>query len=286
MNAPNGIPPARGKSRPCPAFLMCRPTFYGIEYEINPWMDIRRQADHPRALRQWRSLRTTLSDVIGARVELVRARPSLPDMGFTANAGLLHGNIFIPSRFRYKERAGEEPFFTSWFLRRGYTIKPLPRDHHFEGEGDALFMGEKLFLGYFHRTDIRTHLLIGEILEMPVFSLELVNPYFYHLDTAFMPFGPESAVYYPKAFDSYSLRVLRQNIPDLIPVTAEEAHYFACNAVFVGSPPQMHVVLSAPARRLGKVLERRSIQVHFLDMSEFIKGGGAAKCLVLSLGYA
>jgi N-dimethylarginine dimethylaminohydrolase len=265
---------------------MCRPTFYGIEYEINPWMDIRRQADHPRALRQWRNLRSTLSDVAGAHVELVRARPGLPDMGFTANAGLLRGDIFVPSRFRYKERAGEEPFFTSWFLRRGHKVKPLPIDHHFEGEGDALFMGEKLFLGYFHRTDIRTHFLIGEILEVPVFSLELVNPYFYHLDTAFMPFGPESAIYYPKAFDSYSLRVLRQNVPDLIPVTAEEAHYFACNAVFVGPPPPKHVVLSAPAKRLGKVLEHRSIQVHFLDMSEFIKAGGAAKCLVLKLSDA
>jgi N-dimethylarginine dimethylaminohydrolase len=275
---------SHSEPKPGPAFLMCRPTFYGIEYEINPWMDMRRQADHPRALRQWSTLRSTLADGIGAHVELVRARPFLPDMGFTANAGLLYRNTFIPSRFRYRERAGEEPFFTSWFRRRGYEVRPLPRDHHFEGEGDALLLGEKLFLGYFHRTDIRTHLLIGEILELPVYSLELVNPYFYHLDTAFMPFGAQSAIYYPKAFDSYSLRVLRENVDELIPVSAEEAHYFACNAVFVGKPSPRHVVISAQARRLGKVLERRSIQVHYLDMSEFIKAGGAAKCLVLNLG--
>ena len=182
------------------SFLMCRPSFYGIEYEINPWMDVRRQADHPRALRQWHILRSTLAESIGAQVELVRARPSLPDMGFTANAGLVFRDTFIPSRFRYRERAGEEPFFTSWFHRRGYRVRPLPIGHHFEGEGDALFVGEKLFLGHFQRTDIRTHLLIGELLEVPVFSLEMVNPLFYHLDTAFMPFGPESALYYPKAF--------------------------------------------------------------------------------------
>src|SRR3972149_3334028 len=133
-------------------------------------------------------------------------------MGFTANAGLLPRSIFTPSRFRYKERAKEEPFFRSWFLRRGYTVRPLPEGNHFEGEGDALFMGEKLFLGYFHRTDIRTHHLIGEILDATVLSLELVNPYFYHLDTAFMPFGAESAIYYPKAFDPYSIRVLRENV--------------------------------------------------------------------------
>jgi N-dimethylarginine dimethylaminohydrolase len=264
---------------------MCRPSFYGIEYEINPWMDVKRQADHPRALRQWHTLRNTLSESIRARVELVRARPSLPDMGFTANAGLLYRDTFIPSRFRYKERAGEEPFFKSWFLRRGYRVRPLPMNHHFEGEGDGLFVGEKLFLGYFQRTDIRTHLLIGELLEAPVFSLELVNPLFYHLDTAFMPFGPESALYCPKAFDSYGIRVLSRNIPDLLPVSASEAHAFACNAIFVGPPGGMarHAVISAQAKRLSRALERRGIEVHPVDMSEFIKAGGACKCLVLRL---
>ncbi len=248
-------------------------------------MDIRRQADHPKALRQWHMLRTVLSETIGARVEIVRSRPSLPDMAFTANAGLLHRGVFIPSRFRYKERAGEEPFFTSWFLRRGYKIRPLPVGHRFEGEGDALFLGDKLFLGYFHRTDIRTHILIGNILGVAVFSLELVNPHFYHLDTAFMPFGRGSAIYYPKAFDSYSIRVLKRNVPDLIPVDVEEAHYFACNAVFVGPRGRgaRHVVLSAPARKLAKTLERRGIEVHPVEMSEFIKAGGAGKCLVLKL---
>ena len=286
MNAPVSGDRSMRSQKPRPAFLMCRPTFYGVEYEINPWMDVRRQPDHPRAIRQWQMLRNMLQ-AIGTHVELVRARPSLPDMGFTANAGLLHGDIFIPSRFRYKERAGEEIFFTSWFFRRGYRIRPLPAGHHFEGEGDALFVGEKLFLGYFHRTDIRTHILIGEILEVPIFSLELVNPYFYHLDTAFMPFGPESAIYYPKAFDSYTLRILRQNIPDLIPVNAEEAHYFACNTVFVGPKGKRaeHAVLSAPARRLGKILEGRGIETHPIDISEFIKAGGSSKCLVLNLGY-
>lgn len=266
---------------------MCRPTFFGIEYEINPWMDVRRQPDHATAMKQWGIFRSTLIDLLGARVELVRARPSLPDMGFAANAGLLHGDLFIPSRFRYKERAGEEPFFTNWFRRRGYKVRPLPVDHHFEGEGDALFLGRKLFLGYFHRTDIQTHLLIGETLQVSVLSLELVNPYFYHLDTAFMPFGPESAIYYPKAFDSYSLRLLRQNVPDLIPVSSEEAHYFACNAVFLGRPRKTatHVVLSAAAKKLSRILERRGIEVHPVDMSEFIKAGGASKCLVLKLGY-
>lgn len=272
-------------SRPTASFLMCRPTFYGIEYEINPWMDVRRQADHLRAMDQWRTLRSTLADSIGARVELVRARPSLPDMGFTANAGLVFRDTFIPSRFRYRERAGEEPFFTSWFLRNGYKVRPLPPGHHFEGEGDALLMGEKLFLGYFQRTDVRTHHLIGEMLELAVFSLELVNPLFYHLDTAFMPFGPESALYYPKAFDGYGLRVIRENVPDLIPVSDAEAHAFACNTVFVGSPGKTagQAVISAQAKRLARALERRGVGCHPVDMTEFIKAGGACKCLVLRL---
>ena len=301
---------------------MCRPTFYGVAYVINPWMDRRRQPNRPLALRQWQSLRRTLQEDLGATVHCCRARPGLPDMTFTANAGLAHRGVFIPSRFRYRERAGEAPHFTRWFRAHGYRIMRLPgaaagrrrgtgnsdRDertrsdaraglpalrtdsgnyaqpphsegHSFEGAGDALPMGDRLFAGYRFRSDIQTHAAVGAALGVRVLSLELVNPYFYHLDTCFMPLSEELAIYYPDAFDRYGRRVIRENVADLLPVRHEEAYQFACNAVSVNR----RVVISAPCRSLARELKRRGFAVFPLDLSEFRKAGGAARCLTLRL---
>jgi N-dimethylarginine dimethylaminohydrolase len=261
------------------AFLMCRPTFYGIEYEINPWMDVRRQADRRLAIRQWLELRRVLEEEIKARVLTIRARPGLPDMCFAANAGLVRGNTFIPGRFRHQERAGEEPFFRGWFRRRGYRIAALPEDYRFEGGGDALFVGKNLFAGYYFRSDVQTHAFLGISLGRRVFSLALTDRRFYHLDTCFSPIGPSAAIYYPGAFDRYSLSVLRRNVKDLLQVTPEEALQFACNAIVVGKK----AVISKPCCRLARELEGRGFTVYRLDFSEFMKAGGAARCLTLSL---
>jgi N-dimethylarginine dimethylaminohydrolase len=258
---------------------MCRPTFYGVEYEINPWMDVRRQPDRPLALAQWQALRRVLVEKVGATVHLCRPRPGLPDMAFTANAGLVRGRTFIPSRFRYPEREGEAPYFAAWFRRRGFRVVPLPDDRRFEGAGDALFVGDRLFAGYYFRTDLATHEVLGRLLGLKVFSLHLVDRYFYHLDTCFMPFGPHSALYYPAAFDRYSRTVLHRNIPDLIPIGHGEARQFACNSVLVGR----EAVIPAGCPRVSRALEVRGYAVHPVEVSEFIKAGGAAKCLVLRL---
>ena len=258
---------------------MCRPTFYGINYQINPWMNIRRQADRPLALEQWSALRRVLEDQCGAAVQVCRARPGLPDMTFSANAGLIFGKTFIPSRFRYRERAGEEPFFCAWFRRHGFQVVELTAGHHFEGAGDALFQGDALFAGYYFRTDIQTHAHIGKLLGVRVYSLELVNPRFYHLDTCFAPLNAQAAIYYPGAFDSYSIRVLKEHAGDLIAVRHEEAYEFGCNAVVVGKK----VIVSEACLELAGALRRRGYTVCRLKFSEFIKAGGAAKCLTLRL---
>jgi len=262
-----------------PSFLMCRPTFYGIEYEINPWMDIRRQADRARALRQWQALREVLEREINALILYCRARPGLPDMTFTANAGLVRGDTAIPSRFRYRERAGEAPRFTAWFRRRGYRIVRPPAELPFEGAGDALFVGDTLFCGYYHRSHIGTHAFLGEALHVRVLSLELVLRHFYHLDTCFSPIGPDAALHYPGAFDRYGRKVLRENIGDLVAVPADEAYRFGCNSVVVGK----QAVIPAQCPVLEKALRRRGFRIYALDFSEFIKAGGAARCLTLRL---
>lgn len=264
---------------PGPAFLMCRPSFYGVEYEINPWMHLRRQPNRPLALRQWEELRRTLEVEMRAKVHIVRARPGLPDMTFAANAGLVRGRDFVPARFRYRERAGEEPYYTNWFRRNGYRVVRLPEEVRFEGEGDALFVGGRLIVGYSFRSDFPAHDLLAKLFHVRVHIVALIDPHFYHLDTCFAPISPTTALYYPSAFDSYGIRVLKDTVGDLIPVDAEEALQFGCNAVVVGGK----AIVSRPCKRIARELQRRSYTVYPLDFSEFLKAGGAAKCLVLRI---
>src|SRR5262245_26460480 len=136
-----------GATMPTPRILMCPPEFYGIEYEINPWMSRQHGSERDRAFRQWRRLRDTLAG-LGVAVETLQPQPGLPDLVFTANAGLVFHDRFFTSRFRHEVRAREEPFFDAWFEAHGYRIEHLPPEFYFEGAGDALFCGDEVFAGY------------------------------------------------------------------------------------------------------------------------------------------
>lgn len=263
--------------------LMCPPNYFGIHYEINPWMSLGRPADHVRAVAQWRALYELLTGPLGAQVELMEPVEGLPDMVFTANGGFVWGDIFLRSNFRHPQRAPEAPQFAAWFAQHGYQVMELGADCPFEGEGDLFALGDNLFAGYRFRSEICSHTEIGELLERRVLSLELADPFFYHLDTCFCPLDDRSALYYPEAFDSYAQKLIVEYIPDPIPVLAEEATRFGCNAVVLGR----QAVTSAGCPDLARKLEERGFTVHPLEFFEFIKAGGAAKCLVLFLsrGY-
>src|SRR5213592_1177483 len=213
--------------------LMCAPDYYGIEYEINPWMSRSRGSEKKRAHAQWRKLYETLCG-LGVRVELMTPQPGLPDLVFTANAGLMYGKRFFSSRFRHEVRARETPYFDAWFAAHGYTVEHLPEGMYFEGAGDALFCGPTLFAGYRIRSDVRGHQWLAAALQRQVLPLELVNPSFYHLDTCFCPLAPGEALWYPQAFDGYGRKVIETHIPRLLPVVENEANRFGCNAVVVG----------------------------------------------------
>jgi N-dimethylarginine dimethylaminohydrolase len=257
---------------------MCPPDYFGIEYEINPWMNVRAGSDHERASEQWNALHTTLGE-LGVSVELIEPVQGLPDLVFTANAGLISRNVFISSSFRYGVRQGEAAHYQSWAQGAGLEVACLPAGFHFEGAGDALFCGETLFAGYRFRSDVRSHQWVGERLGVEVLPMELVDPRFYHLDTCFCPLAPGQALYYPGAFDEYGRSVLRDRIPNLIEVAPEEAISFSCNAVVVGQT----VVLNEGAPKLADTLNRAGFQVRTLGFSEFIKSGGSAKCLTLRI---
>lgn len=259
---------------PGPRILMCPPDYYGIEYEINPWMDRRIGSDPERSRLQWSALRDTLLE-LGAGVELLDPVEGLPDLVFTANAGLVFNRTFVSSRFRYGVRQGETTHFDNWFSAQGFEVVTLPEDLYFEGAGDALFCGDSLFAGYRFRSDARGHLWIGDRLGVEVLPMELVDPRFYHLDTCFCPLAAGEAIYYPGAFDDYGRAVLSDRIARLIPVSAEESVSFSCNAVVVGRT----VVLNDGAPKLARSLRDAGYQVRPLSLTEFIKAGGSAKCL-------
>ena len=261
-----------------PRILMCRPDHYGIEYEINPWMSRSRGASNERSLRQWQALYDTLRG-LGVTVELLEPRPGLPDLVFTANAGLIFKDRFYSSRFRHDVRARESPYFDAWFAAHGFTVEHLPEGPFFEGAGDALFCGPALFAGYRIRSDVQGHQWLGKELGKQVLPLELVNTYFYHLDTCFCPLAPGAAICFPDAFDDYGRKVLRANLPQLLEVPEDEAKRFGCNAVVVGKT----VVTNTGCERLAAGLRAWGYEPVAVELDEFLKAGGSAKCLTLRL---
>jgi N-dimethylarginine dimethylaminohydrolase len=260
---------------------MCPPDYYGIEYEINPWMSVERQPDRALAREQWQALFEFLSGEAGLDVQLIDPVPGLPDMAFTANAGLVRDRTFVLGSFRNKERAGESLHYRAWFEKAAYAIRPVPPGISFEGEGDVLFAGQNdAFAGYFTRSDVRAHTRVADVFGVRLISLQLADPRFYHLDTCFCPLSEEAIVYYPGAFDSYAREVIEAHFADRIEVSEEEAKQFVCNALVVGD---RYIQPRGGAQGLRPALERRGYRVHEFDMSEFIKAGGAVKCLVLIL---
>lgn len=264
-------------SRP-PTILMCPPEHYGIEYEINPWMSTERQVDHAAAIEQWRALRALLAK-LGASIRETPPVKGWPDLVFTANAALIFHERAILSRFRHPQRQGEEPYYESSLQESGLEVVRARDGFSFEGAGDALFCGETLYAGYRLRSDAGGHQQIGELLGVRVLPLELIDPYYYHLDTCFCPLSPTEAIYFPGAFDGYGRRVLSESIPSLIEAQESDARSFACNAVVVGRS----VVTNTGCSDLHEKLRRAGYQAFETPLSEFVKAGGSAKCLTLRL---
>ena len=260
--------------------LMCPPDHYDVDYVINPWMEGNiHKSSRDRAVEQWQKLHQVLKDV--AVVDLVAPAKGWPDMVFTANAGLVLGTNVVLSRFFHKERQGVEPYFKSWFEENGFTVYELPKDLPFEGAGDALFdrEGRWLWAGYGFRSELDSHPYIAKWLDTEVVSLRLIDERFYHLDTCFCPLTGGYLLYYPPAFDSYSNRVIEMRIPEEKRIIVEEpdAVCFACNAVNVDST----IVMNQISDGLRNKLTKAGFNVTETPLSEFLKAGGAAKCLTL-----
>ncbi|HET9200052.1 MAG TPA: arginine deiminase-related protein [Dehalococcoidia bacterium] len=257
---------------------MCPPEFYDVRYEINPWMSLKRPANHGQALGQWQHLYDSLS-AGGARIELLGPVDGVPDLVFTANAGLVLGKKVVRANFRYPERQPEEPVFKAWFEAAGYEVVTIPDRMAFEGEGDAFLVGNSIIAGYRFRSDIRAHEVLGELAGSGVVSVELTDARFYHLDTCFCPLNATTALYYPGAFDEYGLKAMRSVVENMLPVPEADALRFACNAVVLGKD----VYLQRDCPDTEDVLRESGFVPHTVDLTEFLKAGGSAKCLTLFL---
>lgn len=257
--------------------LMCRPTYYGVKYEINPWMSLSHHVDTDAAKKQWETLYHTIQNC-NTEVLLVPPQPGWPDMVFTANAALIFQKQFLLAHFKYKERQGEESYYEKWFIENKFQkIEPHNNDF-FEGAGDALYAGETLFAGFAFRTERKFYENTAFFDQNKLVYCELVDPYFYHIDTCFCPLKDNLAIWYPKAFSPDSQKRMRDHI-QLIEVNEKEAKRFACNAVVLGK----HVILPTECPEIMRDLEAEGFTVHACDMSEFLKAGGACKCLTLRL---
>jgi ornithine--oxo-acid transaminase len=255
---------------------------YDVNYVINPWMagNVSR-ASRKQAAAQWEALRYTLSEA--ARVMLVEPQPGWPDMVFTANAGLVRDGVVAISRFLHPERRGEESHFRKWFCDLGFKVCEMPLSTPFEGEGDALFEadGSRLWAGHGVRTMQSTHRCLQDLWGVEVVSLRLVDARFYHLDTCFCPLRGGYVLYFPEAFDAEGNAKIEMRYPKerRIRVGEADALRFACNAINVGGL----ILLNQISSELAGRLETRGFHVVQVELTEFLKAGGAAKCLVLRL---
>ncbi len=261
---------------------MCPPDFFQVEYIINPWMENKIGTIDPGiARKQWTDFYQSLKNFTS--VKLIDQQSDAPDMVFTANAGLYLDNKIVLSRFKFAERRSEESYFFSWFKKQGYEVIQMPESVQFEGAGDALLQPGKnlLWVSYGFRSDLEAHSFLAREFNIEIVSLKLINPNFYHLDTCFCPLLNNQIIYFPGAFDAPSIEQIEANtLPEnRIALSPEDAHQFACNSVLAGSNLFMNQV-SEPLR---KKLEDWGYQIHIHPVTEFIKAGGANKCLTLQL---
>ncbi|WP_422631775.1 dimethylargininase [Pseudokineococcus basanitobsidens] len=270
---PAALPPRRATPR---RYAMCRPDHFAVRYAINPWMHPGDPVDRDLAVAQWEALRQTYLD-LGHVVEVVPGLPEQPDMVFAANGGVVLGGRALGARFAHVERAAEGPAFAAWLRARGVPVHEP--EHVGEGEGDFLVVGDRLLAGTGFRTAPAAHEEAARVLDAEVVPLRLVDPRYYHLDTALAVLADDDVAYVRGAFDPDALATLERLYPHALVVGEQDAGVLGLNAVSDG----LHVVLPAAATRMAADLAARGYVPVPVDLSELLKGGGSVKCCTLEL---
>ena len=276
LPSPHTASPLEGVATPR-RYLMCRPEHFAVSYAINPWMDATLGVDRELAVQQWENLRRTYFD-LGHEVEVIEPEPGLPDMVFAANGGLVIEGRALGARFAHAERRAEGPAYLARLSEMDLERVTEPV-HVNEGEGDFLVVGGLMLAGTGFRTDPGAHSEVQELFGIPVVSLQLVDPRFYHLDTALAVLDDDTVAYYPEAFSPGSRGVLQRLFPDAILASETDAVVLGLNAVSDGR----HVVLPAAAEGLAAQLRERGYVPVGVDLGELLKAGGSVKCCTLEI---
>ena len=272
-----------------PRLLMCAPKHFAISYSINPWMQPEKWASeaHAVAVQQWSELRDALQQA-GAAIDYVAPQPDLPDLVFTANAAVVHDGTALLARFRHSERQGEEPVFAAAFAdlrQRGLIarVAALPDGVVMEGAGDCLFdEARNLFwMGFGQRSERRATEAVEATFGLAAVPLQLADPRFYHLDTAFCPLPSGDVIYHPGAFTDEGRAAIAARVPEArrIALGEADAALFSANAVGIGRT----VVMSRCSSGLREQLAVRGYEVMATALDTFLQSGGSAACLTLRL---
>ncbi|KZX22157.1 dimethylargininase [Rathayibacter tanaceti] len=258
------------------SILMCRPEHFTVVYRINPWMDPQVPTDTSLAVRQWQDLYDTYAG-LGFEIELIEPQAGLPDMVYAANGGTVIDGIAYGASFTYPQRRPEGPAYMDWFRSAGFDVR-VPEEVN-EGEGDFLLVGERILAGTGFRSASDSHAEVARVFGREVVTLELVNPSFYHLDTAIAVLGDSDIAYLPSAFSEEGNRILRELYPDAILVSEEDASVLGLNSFSDGR----NVVIASRATGFERQLRERGYNPIGVDLSELLLGGGGVKCCTLEL---
>lgn len=267
------------------SYLMCRPEYFTVSYTINPWMEPAKPTDTSRALAQWQALYNAYI-ALGHEVHLIDPVPGLPDMVYTANGGFVIDGVAYVPRFRFAERGPEAPAFRRWFVEHGFTVVEPAQVN--EGEGDFLLVGDTILAGTGFRSTDDSHREVAEVFGREVVSLRLIDPRFYHLDTAISVLDPvqgpggvaaANIAYLPSAFDVRSRGILAERYPDAIEVDDADGAAFGLNSASDGR----NVFVSPRAIGFAAQLRERGYVPVPIDLSELLLGGGGIKCCTLEL---
>ena len=257
--------------------LLCPPIFYGIEYEINPWMHIENKVNKEKALEEYRALKNTYKS-LGVEVLEIEPVKGLPDMVYAANIGFPLGNRFVVSNFRYRQRRGESEFAKKFFEKLGFEIIELPQNLFFEGQGDLLTIGGKYFMGWGKRSSRDAINFLSKRLGMEIVDLELRDPYFYHLDMSLGPLDKDTALINPRSFTKDGLVKLKKEFLNIIETSENDNKFMVCNLVTINKTV---VIAEGISNKLKNDIMEHRLNVIEIPMDEFRKGGGSIKCLTL-----
>ncbi|KAL7076616.1 hypothetical protein ACQ4LE_004444, partial [Meloidogyne hapla] len=263
--------------------LMVPPKHFSVKYAINPWMNEKIKVDKQKAMEQWNVLKE-LIEKEGVKVVTLNQVEGQPDMVFSCNSGLIHNNKVFLSKYRHEERTGEQKHFAAFYKQMGFELFGEDYPEYFEGGGDAVFSDKNtLWAGWGGpRTDKKAYdnirLMGGN--DFKIIFCELIDPRFYHLDTCFCPVGVDSALWFPPAFSVETREKIQNKLPKSITVSETEALNFVCNAITIRkkviSPKGVSKQTKEALASIGYFIEE-------IEMSEFMKSGGACQCLVMKL---